>query len=242
MSSLDRRSFLFGKRKEGAATQESPTEKTASIERRHFLAGLAAVALMSGQKAGAQELSVPKEAAHRESSRPLLDTQEYGATALEAGLVFLANTAIEQLFDPFIRAQFGFSLGNANTEQVSDMLKSKPFQTFFSETLLKPVTEEGLFRLFPAILLKEWFGSDFNFGKGPSAWLVGIPVTFLFAAQHNVTNEGFDTEHIPLSQFMGGLFLWHLMRTKGIDHAVLAHSAYNAAFVGVAVPLHRRFP
>lgn len=43
-----------------------------------------------------------------------------------------------------------------------------------------------------------------------------------------LTNKLELTKTVPLSQFMGGLFCWYLMREKGFSHAVLAHSINNA--------------
>jgi hypothetical protein len=56
-------------------------------------------------------------------------------------------------------------------------------------------------------------------------WDVGIPLSIVFAYSHNIqkipTENGskinFATDSVPLSQFIGSLFLWYLMNIVAVS-------------------------
>ncbi|HEV7424713.1 MAG TPA: hypothetical protein VGO21_06045, partial [Candidatus Paceibacterota bacterium] len=47
---------------------------------------------------------------------------------------------------------------------------------------------------------------------------------------------------VPLSQFMGGLLYWYLMRERGYSHAVLAHSINNSVPFSIGALLFKIYP
>ena len=76
---------------------------------------------------------------------------------------------------------------------------------------------------------------------------IGIPLSALFAYAHNIKRDkeghvlGFDTEFIPLPQFIDGVFYWYLMRERGFSHAWLAH-AQKSTMIITANALMKVFP
>ena len=97
-----------------------------------------------------------------------------------------------------------------------------------------------IFHLLPSKIIDQ-FSKD----KKSHWWEVGILVSLLFGFAHNLDfDEGglkFQ-KAMPLSQFMGGLFYWYLMRERGFSHAVLAHSTHNATVLAIGKLLYKIFP
>lgn len=62
-------------------------------------------------------------------------------------------------------------------------------------------------------------------------WDIGIAFNLLFTFRHNIYLGRNLIPKIapvlPLPQFIIGAYYWNLMRTRGFDHAVLAHSVHN---------------
>ncbi len=86
---------------------------------------------------------------------------------------------------------------------------------FIKATLIAPLKEEAIFRLVPSTLLDIFLvrrGSFFDIASG-------IFTTGVFAKMHKVK--------LPIQHSINGLFFWHLMRTRGFPHAVLAHALHN---------------
>lgn len=90
--------------------------------------------------------------------------------------------------------------------------------------LTMPYPEEFIFRFVPYVAL----------GKG---WDVGIGSSIIFALMHNIRPNKMgveiDTRSLPVSQFVGGMYLWHKMgepgdNAKGFDQALYAHVLRNA--------------
>ncbi len=159
----------------------------------------------------------------------------YAETALEQGLV-----ASAKLLAKFILRKLKIEHGNKSLseEKILKYLKEKPIESLIEIGFLGPVFEESVFRALP---------SGFIDSKDKSCrWDVGIPVSAIFALVHNFDKNEFGNlkfeKSIPLSQFMGGLFYWYLMREKGYSHAVLAHLMNNTMAVSVGVLLFKIFP
>lgn len=85
--------------------------------------------------------------------------------------------------------------------------------------VVAPCAEEMAFRLLPRALF------------GPS-WWTGAGAAVLFALVHNP--PGKMLRSFPLSQFVGGLFLWGALRVD-FGAAVWMHSLHNVCFA-LAVP------
>jgi hypothetical protein len=95
------------------------------------------------------------------------------------------------------------------------------WQRVLETALVLPVKEEMASRLLPATV----------FGK---SWSVGLLSALVFASAHGL-------EQIPITQFIGGVFYWYLMRERGLDHAILAHVSNNN-MAAIANFLALKFP
>lgn len=173
------------------------------------------------------DIDAMEKALMGEHVRPL----EY--TVMESGLLALGNVLFERYMNTYLRSIGStMRLGNANANDVRHALEAYPAGTFFTEVFEKPVSEEAVFRLGGSLAATHVSGRGMQ-------WGFGIPIAGIFALAHNVTPTSFDTEHLPVPQFLGGVFLWYLMRTYGITHAVTGHAAYNAAWLAL---LNDTFP
>ena len=102
--------------------------------------------------------------------------------------------------------------------------------TFFTASILAPVTEEILYRHFAMGLLSRWFGNS----KMAVVCNIGI-TSLIFAMAH----AGVVTEDwIKIVQILpaGILFGW-VNYKKGLAHSVLSHAAFNTLVVPVALLL-----
>jgi hypothetical protein len=120
------------------------------------------------------------------------------------------------------------------------ILENTSIEDIIEAVLLAPGVEETLFRLIPSKFI-DMLTKD----KKSHRWEIGIPVSILFALCHKlgeIEEELKSKKTIPLSQFMGGVFLWYLMRERGFSHAVLAHSIHNATVLAIAKLLYKIFP
>lgn len=109
---------------------------------------------------------------------------------------------------------------NLNEEQRKKLLEKGLIDVAINACVKSPIVEELIFRALPAAF------SD----KEKKDWIkFGIPSSALFAAAHNIDQDDkpFATDRIPITQFFGGLFYWYLVKEKGLDHSILAHSANN---------------
>ena len=136
------------------------------------------------------------------------ESPNYSKTVMQAHMVLIGKLMINALFPAIV--------GNAGmTKAVTENYLRNPVMMWIDVTVLAPLIEEFLFRLIPSKV----------FGSG---WTPGLISSVVFAAGHNfVPNEGFSLTKIPINQFIGGMFCWYLMKEKGIDHALLAHSVNN---------------
>lgn len=144
----------------------------------------------------------------------------YTGTFTEGNLVILAKMVAANLIK-----------NSGNAGQKADPEYFNDPQNILMIGFIGPLIEEVLFRLIPA-----GFGTD---------WSVGIPATIIFAGVHNIVEvDGkvvLDLKTIPVTQFMGGVFYWYLMKYKGLDHAILAHMQNNLVAT-IASQLGRIFP
>lgn len=96
--------------------------------------------------------------------------------------------------------------------------------TFFTASILAPVTEEILYRHFVMGLLARWFGSS------KAAVVLNIWVSSLVFA---IAYAGVVTDDwIKIMQILpaGVVFGW-INRKKGLEHSILAHSLFNTLII-----------
>lgn len=103
-------------------------------------------------------------------------------------------------------------------------IREAPVETYIASGVFIPLVEELQFRLAPSLIVRD----------SSSGTIVGVSSAALFAYNH-VDEKYFGiTQVLPISQFMGGLFYWYLIRERGFDHSVLAHATNNVvAITGV---------
>lgn len=171
-----------------------------------------------------------------DTPRRKLDTSDkYLDTALEQGLVMIAKTISTTVMN---RLEIENGNKSLTDEDLVKYLKDKPLEGLLKITVLGPVFEEMIYRFFP----DAFIGAN----NKSLSWDVGIPTSLIFALAHNhYVDEVGDlkfAKSIPLTEFMGGLFYWYLMRKKGFDHAVLAHTINNAVAFSIGVVLFNMYP
>lgn len=104
--------------------------------------------------------------------------------------------------------------------------------TFFTASILAPVKEEILYRHFAMGLLYKWFG------RSKAAVALNIAITaMLFAIAH----VGIVTEDwIKILQiFPAGLLFGWINHKQGLEHSILAHSAFNTLVIPVSMIIER---
>jgi membrane protease YdiL (CAAX protease family) len=112
--------------------------------------------------------------------------------------------------------------------------------------VVSPLLEELVFRAFPSFLIdipdgdifaaseKQAIGAAKNVYVGNRSLsmtrkevIIGAISSVIFGLSHNITNKGFSTDRVPLTQTLGGGILWTLQRKLGIGSNVAAHATYN---------------
>ncbi len=154
----------------------------------------------------------------------------YLQTMSEASLLFFCNSV------------FGHILHSNGIRSGNQKIR---VPNFFETVVQAPLLEEMLYRYLPSLLMDD---HDADMGRLlPGAnrrkdmhWKAGTVSAACFASQHCFDGYRF-VPSLPLQQFLGGLYLWYLVRERGVDHAILAHSSYNAC-AQVARTLLEAFP
>ncbi|MGI6539059.1 MAG: CPBP family intramembrane glutamic endopeptidase [Caldicoprobacterales bacterium] len=104
--------------------------------------------------------------------------------------------------------------------------------TFFTASVIAPLSEEILYRHFAIGLLGRWFG------RSKPAIMLNIGITSLIFA---IAHIGVVTsDWIKIIQILpaGILFGW-IYYKKGLEHSVLSHSMFNTLVIPVAVLLEK---
>ena len=156
-------------------------------------------------------------------------------TAVEQSLMMGAKYIANAIFEKLKIEHGNQSLSD---EKMIEYLKDKPINGLLKAGVLGPIIEEALFRALPAGFIDK--------NDKRSRWEIGIPTSLLFALAHNFKEEESGelqfAKSIPISQFMGGLFYWYLMREKGYSHATMAHSMNNAIPMSIGILLFKAYP
>lgn len=156
-----------------------------------------------------------------------LKEKPYLNTAIESGLLtaskYIGNKILKRLGIPVGTWNSKYNKG---TQEKSLSIREK-IEAGLIIGGIKPLTEEIMFRLLP---------SKFLAGKSKEIrWDIGIPTAAIFALRHTYGEDALGklqfVKTIPLSQFVGGLFYWYLMRQRGFSHAWLGHSVNNSSLV-----------
>ena len=164
-------------------------------------------------------------------------------TAIEGTLLTIGEMVATEVFR---------RLGYTNIPNIHDTAVGWNAQENFDKAwevlktvVVHPLAEEVMFRN----TLSKIAGIKTP-GSNEKKWEVGIPVAVLFALAHNQQYDpetrkySFQSlkESIPIPHFIQGIFCWYLMREKGLDHAILAHSLHNTEIIGVYELLNQIYP
>lgn len=160
---------------------------------------------------------------------------EYGKTTIEQGMMILGKVLVNKVMQ-----NMGIKSGNQSIDREAFMKSLQNFSVadMMGKGVLGPAAEEYLLRLLPSHLIANSEGN---------AWRFGIPLALLFAGSHDIQIRG-DSKNLllvnalPLNIFLGGCFYWYLMREKGFNHAVLAHSENNLFSLAVGNALFQLMP
>lgn len=116
----------------------------------------------------------------------------------------------------------------------------------FNNAVLAPVAEEIIFRAIPSTvtsmmqhplearkIARDVIVGTNNWGLSTRRELiVGVVSSALFGAAHNLTDEGFDTQVLPINQTVSGLGFWALQRKYGISANIFGHTLNNLLAIG----------
>ena len=132
----------------------------------------------------------------------------------------------------------GIPNGNAIIKNQLDLYAQNyvdnPVAAVLKTVCVAPVFEEFLCRLLPSM----------HAGPKDKAWSVGITAGVLFAYAHNLVPKSLEVDgpqinlplvdrkillgSIPVTQFISGIYYWHLMREFRFEAPVFAHAMSNA--------------
>lgn len=248
-----------------SSESESVSYSSKTMSRRSafkFFGGLGAALL--GAQVGARlidkqilEGGAVEEGLLFSSTKAKTDVKSYGGTIIESSLVNASDAIAMEVFKRLgVNTEFPSKLDlptEPNKEQLDKYLDSIP-SVIAKGVVLAPLLEELIYRVAPSAYAWE--------DEGKMRWDIGIPSAAIFALVHNLkTDKEIETSDdnrdqgskdipvqfekaVPVSQFMGGLFYWYLMRKRGYSHAVLAHSIHNSAVgaLNIADALNKRYP
>jgi hypothetical protein len=150
----------------------------------------------------------------------------YSQTAIESHFVMIGKLISAAIVERYLGAD---RVGNASIDDEAEKkaLLEHPFDLWFKGVAIAPYAEEIIFRAFPAKII----------GTG---WDVGIASSLIFAGAHNLGAKEFK---IPLTQFIGGIYYWYLVKHRGFSHAILAHAFNNnIAYIYEYLDLHLSQP
>jgi membrane protease YdiL (CAAX protease family) len=205
-------------------------------------AAQAAVNVKTKEEFKPQTASADKSA-HNKKTSTLSDAEPYyGATRQEIPWkkIFVDNLWINaaEVSAVNICKALGIPNGNAIIKNQLDSYAQNyvenPVAAVLKTVCFAPVFEEFLFRLLPSM----------QAGPKDKAWSVGITAGVLFAYAHNLVPKSLEVDgpqinlplvdrkillgSIPITQFISGIYYWHLMREFRFEAPVFAHAMGNA--------------
>ncbi len=115
------------------------------------------------------------------------------------------------------------------SDQIVANIRKQTRRTWFDMVVVSPIREEALFRMAPSFMLDIFIENEIKLTDTQRTFLnsfMGLLSSSGFAFIHtNPTVTGHRS--VPVGIFMGGCFLWYLMRYRGLSHAYLAHMYHN---------------
>jgi membrane protease YdiL (CAAX protease family) len=134
----------------------------------------------------------------------------------------------------WVLEKFGVRVGNSGTEEIKNMIESRPNLAAVLVVGVTPVFEEAINRLLPSAIADRVMPSKRNSNR----WPLGIASSLVFAAMHGFeNNSGRKINPAPLA--VAGLSAWYIQRQGGYKHAVIDHALNNAFFIYVYMTGHR---
>lgn len=167
-----------------------------------------------------------------------MQADQFARTTLETLLMVVGKQLVGHTFQALtgIAPTVNAYSGEDGIAQYRRQMRSNPLVTLAMVTVVGPVTEETVMRYLPSVVsdIVNREGNPDYFALQPENphqmhWKTGSVMALLFALLHYVGKE--NASGIPLTQFLGGLQYWYLMRTRGFQNAALAHGVNNATAV-----------
>ncbi len=221
---------------------EDHEEKPRAIHRRSFLRRIGK-AIFNPQKELRNQLYNAGIFDSAQAEQYLQTDSSYLRTIGESGLLFIGKA----LSVAVLGKLSGKEVGNANGKS----FKERNLSTILASDVVNPAIEEFMFRILPAYCV-DTYEIEHNQSERmddivqKTRWKMGIATSVLFALAHNITRDEKGrlviASHIPLPQFLGGVYNWYVMRTRGMDHAVIAHMTNNVAVDSISLSLNALYP
>ena len=127
---------------------------------------------------------------------------------------------------PIEKNQISDSSKPIKNSPMLDFLASSPWLALLGIAVLFPLGEELVFRGVPMFVL--WLSArkipSLERANLPFAWVIGIAAAVVFSLAHGIGSAGF---HLPLPQFILGVWLWWIATRRGLGFSILAHGTYN---------------
>lgn len=186
------------------------------------------------------------------SRRHFLQLARNAAIGVAAGMVeFPADKGLVEAAQKITHKDMGNASVNDELNKLcpNQQGKEECYQKFIdehkSEVIFEgPFMEELIFRAGPSGFLStiEYLHPDIETAKHPievfsrgtggikmnrREMLLGTVTSLVFGASHNLTEHGFDTKKIPLSQTIGGMMWWYLHRKFGMAANLTSHMTHN---------------
>lgn len=147
-----------------------------------------------------------------------------GRTVVEA-LMLVAINMVLALVLQSLHLQFLLA-AKENVRNIEQLRLWNPAFLFVLAVAIAPVLEESLFRGLPFLIMRglsRWGEMD-NATRQVVFWGFGGCAAVLFAFAHANSGASF---HLPLPQFLFGLWSWHVINTRGLRYSILLHGTHN---------------
>jgi hypothetical protein len=152
------------------------------------------------------------------------DKQDFRVTFVQSFILF----TVEKMFVKIIK-KYNLHDGLMSEEEVAALFKEMwangDYYNLFVDDVKKVFFETVWFQYIPSLFTDIIIGNEVN-------WSVGVPVSFIFAASHNLTKNElgkykFEKDFIPWPQFFQGILYWYLIRKAGPLSTFSAHWLHN---------------
>jgi|GEM_PF-4015965 len=147
-----------------------------------------------------------------------------GRTVVEAMAIAAINMVLALVLQS-LHLQL-FLAAPENVHSIELLRKINPAVLFVLAVAIAPVLEESLFRGLPFLIMRglsRW-GEMQDITRQVVFWGLGGCAAVLFAFAHANSGASF---HLPLPQFLFGLWSWHVINTRGLRYSILLHGVHN---------------